>query len=186
MSESVYKSGKSFSSSIVTSRKNLLTSNESSNQNSEHKRREKNKESVNYIVLSKKRGFDDNEFKKSESLENKQNIQLFDNINIIDVISSDYFDNEKSVNEISKDFNEEKKKESTKKTHLICNGVEMVREKCKIKANKSAYVYDIYYSQTNSAYLDFLQQENIEIKSHGLFEESELMDNHELAEEKDG
>lgn len=123
--------------------------------------------SQRYILLNKKRGLDE------------QN----EDVNIIDVISSDYLDDLDKEKEKEDEIETSKKVRSGLSDHLrfvrnqllfsnkdddeiSCNGVPLIKEKS--NKNASEYIYDIYYAKndSNSTYLDLLDSNNYNIKSY--------------------
>lgn len=169
---------------------------------------ETSKKQVDYVVLAKKRGLSQcneahtNGHSRKEDAKNAtesskkcKNEEDLDNVNIIDVISSEYF-----KDELSHANKQEEAKEKPKATpeKISCNGVEMIREKlatvesCKSpskrpNATEADYVYDFYYAKSNdpNIYFDLLYPNaNFEIKSYSLYGESELMDERNSSDEQ--
>lgn len=159
-----------------------------------------NKKQVNYVVLSKKRGLNSENGRESENGSNVENEQqrlksrraedatdTLENVNIIDVISSEYF----KEDEGGEGTSASKKTPSRTPEKISCNGVEMTREKATTSPGRadSSYVYDIYYARFNPtvhSHLDLLYPSNIEVKSYGLYGESELIDETTSSDEKEG
>lgn len=136
------------------------------------------------------------EMEKNEEINEEKRFKqqtggFIDDVNIIDVISTDYLVDEDE----SKDGDAEKKKKKNvgeEKTveKITCNGVELIREKVTASGNSpnaktssgfggkkdaNDYVYDLYYTKTNDIHLDLLYPNNYEIKSY-MHESSELID----------
>lgn len=113
----------------------------------------------------------------------RTNNNNLDNINIIDVISSDYFNEEDTKKT-------QDKPEDKAANRIACNGVEMVREKVATESEKidDGYVYDIYYApkSNESIHLDLLYPSNVEIRGCSLYTESELIDERNSSDEKEG
>src|SRR5690606_16007273 len=139
---------------------------------------------TSYIMVNKKRGFTsllsvDNLASVEQTAqlndEKKSKFDDLSNVNIIDVVSSEYFDS-------SKDKEEEKNEKETngkeEKSKITCNGVEMIREKvAAVDATKnSKYVYDIYYTKNENIHLDLLYPNNFEIKAFSNYKDVDLVD----------
>ena len=158
----------------------------------------------NYVMISKKRGlesddFDSNENNKKESsstssdesdnslktdgtskkLKQSTTINNLSNVNIIDVISSEYFKEENKENE-KEDLSKQTSGRQNNSEKIACNGVEMIREKIvdplATSAKSSEYIYDIYYTKSDDIHLDLLYANNFEIKSHNIYKDVELVD----------
>ena len=137
--------------------------------------------SQRYVLLSKKRGvenLDDTTMTKLTSTEstntkfskNKTELAIhnYGNMNIIDVISSDYI-------ETAAPSVDETNKRGKKADAITCNGVELIREKVspinksrrnvELDLKQNEYVYDIYYAKNVDIHLDLLYPNNFEIKS---------------------
>jgi hypothetical protein len=137
---------------------------------------------LNYVMLNKKRGLGDlqhnAEIGQQQSNNKKLKNQLdLNNINVIDVISSEYVHEEPSTLEETASSSHEKKKAISER--ITCNGIEMHREtiidnreKSKIEKidshleNNEQYIYDIYIAKNTNINLDFLYANNYEIKSY--------------------
>jgi len=136
--------------------------------------------------LNKKKGLDTTS-KETNKHQVKKN---FNDVNIIDVISSDYITNDDSSSTSSSLNN------NTKSERLTCNGIEMIREKCSSSTNSQSsskevaingsqiefdsktneYVYDIYYTKNMDIHLELLYPNNFEIKSATLADNIEFLD----------
>lgn len=152
---------------------------------------------VDFVMVSKKRGLNQsesnstnlNEIPTKPAVEKRfkprirTNNNNLDNINIIDVISSDYFNEEDTKKT-------QDKPEDKAANRIACNGVEMVREKVATESEKidDGYVYDIYYApkSNESIHLDLLYPSNVEIRGCSLYTESELIDERNSSDEKEG
>ena len=151
---------------------------------------------VDFVMVSKKRGLNQSESNSTNLSEIpskpavekrfkpriRTNNSNLDNINIIDVISSDYFNEE--------DTKKTEDKPEKAANRIACNGVEMVREKVATESEKidDGYVYDIYYApkSNESIHLDLLYPSNVEIRGCSLYTESELIDERNSSDEKEG
>jgi hypothetical protein len=141
-------------------------------------------------MLSKKRGLESNGNIAGALAEASQAIATTDfkkpkvanlaNFNIIDVISSEYFENETNA----RDEIEKKSSNSKENEKITCNGVELVREKTATSA-KPEYIYDLYYTKSDEIHLDMLYPNNFEIKSFKNFQDVDLVDDN-FEDEYDG
>lgn len=183
------------------SKKDLRASNSLSSSNKDlsqlNKTNETKKEikSNRYVLLNKKRGIESQSSIVAQRRTAKANSNL-DNVNIIDVISSEYIANEPSDAVTSTPA-------VTKNERLTCNGVEMIREKCDINSTPAKktrdtavnqiefdsktneYVYDIYYTKNMDIHLDLLYPNNFEIKSASLDDRIELLDDNYVDDPED-
>ncbi len=144
-------------------------------------------------MLSKKRGLESNGNIAEILAENNQTnvaavadfkkpkVANLANVNIIDVISSEYFNSEASarLEKISSKENEHQSVAETEK--ITCNGVELVRE----KTGKPEFIYDLYYTKSDEIHLDLLYPNNFEIKSMNNFQNVDLVDDN-LDDDCDG
>lgn len=119
------------------------------------------------MLLNKKRGVENLNEQTIETITNKEQsldktelaINNYGEMNIIDVVSSEYDD--------KKDTNNEK---------ITCNGIELIKEKV---TSPVKYVYDLYYAKNNEIHLDLLYPNNFTINSldiqfdENIFEEPE-------------
>ena len=149
----------------------------------------------NYVLLNKKRGLDttdetnsqeingEPEAKKKSSKDSGKKLKTlnFDEVNIIDVISKEYFD-ESEASDVSKNLDKNKKATNDSPSRITCNGVELIREKVTPK-KESQYVYDIYYTKNTDIHLDLLYTNNYEIKSCNNNDHQELVDDCDSDEE---
>ncbi len=138
-----------------------------------------------YVLLNKKKGIEASN-KLATKDEKKNN---FNDVNVIDVISSDYIANEITNNEPAT---------VNKSERLTCNGVEMIREKCstnnrnnskevangqiEFDSKTNEYVYDIYYTKNMDIHLELLYPNNFEIKSATLADNIEFLDDNYVDE----
>ncbi len=167
------------SNSLSSSNKDLSQSNKTNETKKEIK-------TNRYIMLNKKRGIESQSPIVVQRRTDKANSNL-DNVNIIDVISSEYIADESNGAVTSTPA-------ATKNERLTCNGVEMIREKCstnntptkktketvvnqiEFDSKTNEYVYDIYYTKNMDIHLDLLYPNNFEIKSASLDDRIELLD----------
>jgi len=162
----------------------------------------KETKSNRYVMLNKKRGIETQQSpllaEQTHSAKNKSNLE---NVNIIDVISSEYV---VVTDEPSTTTNDTVTSTPAipKTERLTCNGVEMIREKCQLNSTPTKkstgketvvmntliefdsktneYVYDIYYTKNLDIHLDLLYPNNFEIKSASLDDRIELLDDNYL------
>jgi hypothetical protein len=181
----------------------------------------------NYVLISKKRGLSESineekshlqdeskanhqsaqqeEFKddssKKQRILSSSNSSNLTNVNIIDVISSEYFaeeatnylkDSNSNQNVNSNSNNKQVVKSnnetSSKENRLTCNGVEMIREKTTSPTSKtttSEYIYDIYYTKNPEIHLDLLYANNYEIKSYNFMHDVDLVDDNANDDDED-
>lgn len=163
--------------------KTLVTSSQQATKTNESKRELKTNR---YVLLNKKRGIE-NTAPTNDSTESVTQPKLvhLKNINIIDVISSEYVNQDETHQAASTSTTTTTSATSQTKTERVtCNGVEMIREKSSPSSKKqieydtktNEYVYDIYYARNMDIHLDLLYPNNFEIKSGVYDEKIELLD----------
>lgn len=150
----------------------------------------------NYVLVNKKRVFE-NDNLETETLmpvEDQQSIQdkvaqetpkrlklLNKDFNIIDIVSSEYF-NETDKKEASTIASQKEQNTTSTANKITCNGVEMIREKVDAKSQEEKFVYDIYFTKSKDLHLDMLYSNNYEIKSSNYYDNIELIDEKNLVE----
>jgi hypothetical protein len=156
----------------------------------------------NYVLVNKKRMHDEETkietpvVKRDETDElqeaTSKKLKSFDDFNIIDIISSEYF-SETSKKEKDTVKSNQIEQSSTavaatapQPSKITCNGVEMIREKVDRKSHGEQFVYDIYFTKSKDLLpLDFLYSNNYEIKSSNYYDNIELVDERNLGEDEE-
>lgn len=119
-----------------------------------------------YVLLKKKRGIDNLDNSTIESITNRkisiENTELainnYGDMNILDVVPS----------EIQEEDDVEAKKIINNPDRIMCNGVELLKEKISPAKQKNEYVYDIYYAKNQDIHLDLLYPSNFTINAFDL------------------
>jgi hypothetical protein len=139
-------------------------------------------------MISKKRGLEsstsDMPSSNSTTFDNKKpKVSNLSNFNIIDVISSEYFNDEETNKVNEKETTAAYKSKPAEK--ITCNGKELIREKTEI-ATKPEYIYDLYYTKSEDIHLDLLYPNNYEIKSFNNYRDVDLVDDNDDDDDYNG
>ena len=117
----------------------------------------------------------------------KQKAFEMENVNIIDIISSDYFNGTPVTAEdvtgatlVAPSTKSPSSQTPSPSNKITCNGVEMIREKVVPSPHAEKYVYDIYFTKNADLHLDLLYSNNYEIKSSNNYDHVELVDENGL------
>lgn len=169
ISERLIELSSNLKSTIENFKSNPKTPKPSNPKETQIRETKKETKAHRYVLLNKKRGVENLNEQTIETITNKEKsldktelaINNYGEMNIIDVVSSEYDDNYK------KEADNEK---------ITCNGIELIKEKV---PQPVKYVYDLYYAKNNEIHLDLLYPNNFTINSldiqfdDNIFEEPE-------------